>query len=1854
MAARKEDQMREQNLELLSRRDEEYQAKVALEKQREKERSIALLKKKEQEVHIKDQQLRAAKQRIQDLESELRSTATSAGSEKQRPTCNRQRRGLSGREELRQSSRIYLLFRDYAGWGRLASWPVSKMPETDEEEEACLATQREQVVEDVQVKVWVGYLSGALESTVEFPEGDQGPEVECAFVSEDDSTAYLPAAAALIAVADEKFAFASAVSQESQNEARLNKLEAGLLGLQTTLQDFIVAQQASRPKPAKSSEGAQRLTHSQAARQDAYGGLDPTVVQSARTAGIPEAHLAEMARLTQTRSVTLGDLPRRGRQLDPLGEDLSEEEGEPKPHGSQRSEPTDTVAEALVKLTSIVDQLSGKKKRNSLEEILDEAPGPGAAESSSISSGSRRQAAVLKALRRALVESPAQIFGAIDKAMREDFGSRVGAPGEASHIHATYRGWVEHRSRIPNIQSSARVSWSAAGALDSLVEGKVDEAKARLGLLIAQLDQVAYDRGQWLIASEAALEPPFSSFARHVLPDANEAQFSKLLDPRWIEAFVSKVKEMEDYVDRRDRLTRRGSLFLQIRQPPNQIPQGRDPPRKARAKARERAWAKIRRANSKSELWRRKLPSTYEQEWRPNLWSYSDALWSNSSYACPRMVFKSNGTFASFCKSLFRTASPPLEGATAQLWPMPVPYPQVLRREAGPKEGDFSFKRAICIEVLALNWLYLRRAPSAPSSIALGRPLTRSQWRLVRELEHQSRAWIGKTVSASEMGRSASKIESIEAALAYLGRLDRVEESGSQPGFEPSPYLDELSRKIFERSPSMTGIIIDDLICLEVLASRALREGQEGVSSQQVRGMLPRYISSGLVPHEKKTFYQKVQADFWGASLDGEVGQVRASLSRVLPVSLVTSMIVRIGLVSVALLEIVVGSWTSTFLFRRRLLSLLSVVYEPLQRGLPRSTVIRLSPELAEELLLVLSLAPLAVSDLRATNSQHVYCSDASDWGIGVTRARLPEGLEAEVHRHKLRRPTWVKLLSPLRKLQRIRGQLPLDEELPGEQQLPSHPLWLALGGALQYKEILRKKVSRPTHINILELRGMAKAEEIASQEGMRRRVFQLADSQVSLGAWTKGRAASRALNQELQQSLPIHLGCNMQSSAGFLPTEYNSADGPSRNTRPQEPIISIPECFYHLPDLGPFDRWLESHGADPYTISGLPPLEELGAEIQVQVRSSGRSRAGGRAFRQPNCPLSREKGQFIRTSCDVLSPGRAQADKLEAGAIAILQHYSVEQFVLPRAWLQGEDWRPTGPGFLELSSAQKGLAAALAEYSQTWVLVLEFTEDTFQAADSRQGHEDVFQLIERGAVLGVGCSMLGSSFSRAIRPAWRSSVYPGGLESLEGRAECRVAKGNALAAFIAKVISACLSAELLYWVENPSDSFLWRLPSFITLGSREAENLFRFDQCRFLAPWRKRTTILTNSHLRGFSMFCNGGHRHRRLSGYSKEFHCCWTRASQIYPRRLRQLLGYAIAFDAGLLPGRRPITAATLAKQSHGRIGEAQNPGPRLPRDLRHRDDIDLSSIELVTANTSKLGQRVHSLFQDWCQESVGEEAARNLLSCANTAGELAKEFGYFLFSAKHPLYMYRQLLAYLQRERPMLRGHLAGAWQVVSKWERVEPIEHRSPVPHVLLRALVSLAVAWRWQRVAAVILIMFFGVARPGEVLQAARRDLLLPRDLETESATAFYLKVVAPKTRHRGLGKIQHTKVDDAHVTAFCEGVFGGLPWHERLYPGSPASFRRRWDTLLAALQVPKKLRLTPAGLRAGGAVFAYRQDIELQKLLWRMRLSNLQTLQHYVQEVGAESVVVQLPPRARELVSTSSSFFEFFLATFNP
>ena len=44
-----------------------------------------------------------------------------------------------------------------------------------------------------------------------------------------------------------------------------------------------------------------------------------------------------------------------------------------------------------------------------------------------------------------------------------------------------------------------------------------------------------------------------------------------------------------------------------------------------------------------------------------------------------------------------------------------------------------------------------------------------------------------------------------------------------------------------------------------------------------------------------------------------------------------------------------------------------------------------------------------------------------------------------------------------------------------------------------------------------------------------------------------------------------------------------------------------------------------------------------------------------------------------------------------------------------------------------------------------------------------------------------------------------------------------------------------------------------------------------------------------------------------------------------------------------------------------------------------------------------------------------------------------------------------------------------------------------------------------------------------------------------------------------------------------------------------------------------------------------------------------MRLRNIRTLKHCIQEVGAESVMLQLPGASRKLVTVVSSFFEIVL-----
>ena len=116
-----------------------------------------------------------------------------------------------------------------------------------------------------------------------------------------------------------------------------------------------------------------------------------------------------------------------------------------------------------------------------------------------------------------------------------------------------------------------------------------------------------------------------------------------------------------------------------------------------------------------------------------------------------------------------------------------------------------------------------------------------------------------------------------------------------------------------------------------------------------------------------------------------------------------------------------------------------------------------------------------------------------------------------------------------------------------------------------------------------------------------------------------------------------------------------------------------------------------------------------------------------------------------------------------------------------------------------------------------------------------------------------------------------------------------------------------------------------------------------------------------------------------------------------------------------------------------------------------------------------------------------------------CPQLFVEALRLYAQVLFSAGTPLHYYRQLVAHVSKEYPSVKPFIGAAWGAVTRWERIEPLQHRPPLPEPVLKAMLALALIHGWYRFAAVTALGFYGVCRVGEPLRASRADLLTPED-----------------------------------------------------------------------------------------------------------------------------------------------------------
>ena len=125
---------------------------------------------------------------------------------------------------------------------------------------------------------------------------------------------------------------------------------------------------------------------------------------------------------------------------------------------------------------------------------------------------------------------------------------------------------------------------------------------------------------------------------------------------------------------------------------------------------------------------------------------------------------------------------------------------------------------------------------------------------------------------------------------------------------------------------------------------------------------------------------------------------------------------------------------------------------------------------------------------------------------------------------------------------------------------------------------------------------------------------------------------------------------------------------------------------------------------------------------------------------------------------------------------------------------------------------------------------------------------------------------------------------------------------------------------------------------------------------------------------------------------------------------------------------------------------IESASKPGPRYPRQSSRPVHL-LDNATLVEA-AELIGSRVWERFRAWCLRSLRVSTFEQLIVCPQTLVELLEAFGRDLFAEGASLYLYRHLLTAVQRWQPDFRPFMGRAWQLVVRWESLEPVRHRTP--------------------------------------------------------------------------------------------------------------------------------------------------------------------------------------------------------------
>lgn len=305
----------------------------------------------------------------------------------------------------------------------------------------------------------------------------------------------------------------------------------------------------------------------------------------------------------------------------------------------------------------------------------------------------------------------------------------------------------------------------------------------------------------------------------------------------------------------------------------------------------------------------------------------------------------------------------------------------------------------------------------------------------------------------------------------------------------------------------------------------------------------------------------------------------------------------------------------------------------------------------------------------------------------------------------------------------------------------------------------------------------------------------------------------------------------------------------------------------------------------------------------------------------------------------------------------------------------------------------------------------------------------------------------------------------------------------------------------------------------------------------------------------------------------------------------------------------------------------------GQGSPCDLVGDGPRDRAPLDLCTDNVEAESRRRYAVqlarFDGWLARG-GHPTVEGLATALRwrELDGLVVSYLQVLYDEDWPQGHGHDLASGLQWRNNCSRVELRGCWRALTAWEVAEPGDFRTPLPLDILLALVAAALGLRQGGLAAILLLMFHCLLRPGEAAALRIGDILLPS--QRLGRPIGIVAVRRPKVRGARGPRLQSVLIEDQRLLAWLEWLTDGRAPSTPLLLGGYPALLKQW-TILSGMVGLERGRYTPACCRAGGATFDYLERGDLGDLLRRGRWANTSTLDHYVQLAMAELTLRALP-----------------------